>query len=58
LQQRSDQSAFFGQEPVDADEARVIAGTVFVAVCCQNRRAYGERAGRLDAGYSGLSNCG
>src|SRR5436190_21383123 len=58
LQQRSDERAFFGQERFGADEARVVAGALFISVCSQNRCAYRKRARRLDACYPWLADCG
>jgi hypothetical protein len=43
LQQRSNESAFFGQKRFRADEARVISGAVVIAIGGENRCAHRER---------------
>ena len=52
LQQRSNESAFFGQKRFRADEARVVSGAVVIAIGGENRCAHRERApARLSIGH-------
>ena len=58
LQQRDDESTFFGQKGFGAHEARVVPCAVFVTIRRQNRCTHSERSRRLDAGYARLADCG
>jgi hypothetical protein len=58
LQQRSNESAFFGQKRFRADEARVVSGAVVIAVGGENRCAHRERARRFNACYARFADCG
>src|SRR5690349_494741 len=49
LQEWSDECAFFGQKWFCPEQQRVVAGTLFITICCQDRCAHCERTRRLVA---------